>query len=116
MVDLVEEGYDLALRALTPPDSSLIIRRLTPWRHVLCCAPSYLEKHGPLRSADELQQRNCLRYAFYPFGDEWHFTGPNGEIVAVRVKGNLLTNNAEALTPDDARRPRHLVGRELRAR
>ena len=97
MVDLVEEGYDLALRALTPPDSSLIIRRLTPWRHVLCCAPSYLEKHGPLHSADELAQRNCLRYAFYPFGDEWHFTGPSGENVAVRVKGNLLTNNAEAL-------------------
>src|SRR5262245_41628043 len=39
MVDLVDEGYDLAIRTTPPPDSSLIVRRLTTWRHVLCCAP-----------------------------------------------------------------------------
>jgi DNA-binding transcriptional LysR family regulator len=46
MVDLVEEGFDLAVRAVPPPDSSLIVRRLTPWHHVLCCAPAYLERNG----------------------------------------------------------------------
>ena len=40
MVDIIEDGYDLAIRAVPPPDSSLIVRRLTPWRYVLCCTPA----------------------------------------------------------------------------
>lgn len=97
MVDLVEEGVDLVIRAAPPPDSSLIVRRLTPWRHILCCSPSYLEKHPAPRRAEDLAQHNCLRYAFYPFGDEWRFTGPDGKPVAVRIGGNLLTTSAEML-------------------
>jgi DNA-binding transcriptional LysR family regulator len=42
-------------------------------------------------------RHNCLRYAFYPFGDEWRFIGPAGEPTSVRVAGNLLTNSAETL-------------------
>jgi hypothetical protein len=45
LIDLLEEGFDLAIRAYLPPDSSLMVRRLAGWRHVLCCAPSYLERH-----------------------------------------------------------------------
>ena len=97
MVDLVEEGVDLVIRATPPPDSSLIVRRLTPWRHVLCCAPSYLERHSAPERAADLARHNCLRYAFYPFGDEWRFTGPDGKPVAVRVSGNLLTTSAGML-------------------
>ena len=97
MIDLIEEGTDLAIRTTPPPDSSLIVRRLTPWRHILCCSPGYLEMHdAPLQPAD-LAQHNCLRYAFYPFGDEWHFTGPDGDPAAVRVTGNLLSSSAETL-------------------
>jgi DNA-binding transcriptional LysR family regulator len=47
--------------------------------------------------AQDLGRHNCLRYAFYPYGDEWRFTGPAGEPVSVRVSGNLLTNSAETL-------------------
>ena len=66
MIDLVEEGFDLAIRAIPPPDSSLIVRNLAPWRHVLCCSPDYRKRHpAPDRPAD-LTQHNCLRYAFYP--------------------------------------------------
>ena len=97
MIDLVDEGYDLAIRTTPPPDSSLIVRRLTPWRHVLCCAPSYLERHGAPKSADELAQRNCLRYAHYPWGDQWHFTDAGGHQIAVPVGGTFVTNNPEAL-------------------
>lgn len=97
MVDLIEEGFDLAIRATPAPDSSLIVRQLTKWRHILCCSPSYLEAHEPpLRLAD-LGSHNCLRYALYPFGDEWRFTGPDGKPAAVRVSGNLLTSSGEAL-------------------
>ncbi len=97
MVDMVEEGYDLAVRAVPPPDSSLIVRRLTPWRHILCCAPGYLETHAaPVRPAD-LAKHNCLRYVYYPFGDEWRFEGPDGETISVRVGGTAVSNSAEML-------------------
>ena len=95
MTDLVEEGFDLAILAVVPPDSSLIVRRLAEWRHTLCCTPRYLENHAaPARLAD-LATHNCLRYAYYPFGDEWHFTDRDGKPAAVRVSGNLVTSSAE---------------------
>jgi DNA-binding transcriptional LysR family regulator len=97
MTDLVEEGFDLAIRAVVPPDSSLIVRRLAEWRHTLCCAPRYLENHpAPERLAD-LAAHNCLRYAYYPFGDEWHFTDRDGKPAVMRVTGNLVTASAEVL-------------------
>jgi DNA-binding transcriptional LysR family regulator len=97
MVDLVEEGYDLAVRPVPPADSSLIVRSLTPWRPILCCSPGYLENHRPPERLEDLAQHNCLRYAFYAFGDEWRFTGPDGKPATVRVSGNLVTNSGEAL-------------------
>ena len=97
MVDMVEEGYDLAIRSTPVPDSSLIVRQLTKWRHVLCCSPSYLEAHDSPRRLADLANHNCLRYAFYPFGDEWRFIGPDQKPAAVRVSGNLLTSSGETL-------------------
>jgi DNA-binding transcriptional LysR family regulator len=97
MIDLVEDGYDLAIRTLPPPDSSLVVRRLTAWRHVLCCAPAYLEKHAAPTQPSDLAQHNCLRYAFYPFGAEWRFEAPGGAIVSVPITGNLMTNGPEML-------------------
>jgi DNA-binding transcriptional LysR family regulator len=97
MVDLVEEGFDLAVRAVPPPDSSLVVRQLAPWRNILCCAPAYLDTHpAPLRPSD-LAHHNCLRYAFYPFGEEWHFEDGAGRTVAVRVAGNVVSNSGEML-------------------
>ncbi len=97
MIDLIEDGFDLAIRTVPPPGSSLIVRKLTPWRHILACSPSYLETHPrPLVPAD-LAAHNCLRYNYYPFGDEWRFEGPNAAIESVRVAGNMLTNSADML-------------------
>jgi DNA-binding transcriptional LysR family regulator len=97
MVDLIEEGFDLAIRATVPADSSLVIRQLSAWRHVPCAAPSYLDAQGTPHTPADLGQHNCLRYAFYPYGDEWRFAGPDGQAVSARVKGTLRTNSAEAL-------------------
>jgi DNA-binding transcriptional LysR family regulator len=97
MVDLIEEGFDLAVRGVPPPDSSLIVRRLTPWRHILCCATRYSEAHPEITHPSQLGQHNCLRYAFYPFGDDWRFEGPNEELVLTRVTGNVVSNDAELL-------------------
>jgi DNA-binding transcriptional LysR family regulator len=97
MIDLVEEGFELALIATPPPDSTLIVRRLAPWRHFLCAAPSYLERHTAPERPEDLVHHNCLRYAHYPFGNEWRLVGPGGEPVAVRVRGRLVTSSAETL-------------------
>jgi DNA-binding transcriptional LysR family regulator len=96
-VDLIDEGYDLAIRLTPPPDSSLIVRSLATWRHVLCCSPAYLEKHGPLRQLSELENHNCIRHALYPFQDGWHFVDRKGTPASVRVSGNLISNSGETL-------------------
>ena len=97
LVDLVEEGYDLAIWTLLPPESTLIVRNLSPWRHMLCGAPAYLERHGAPKDVADLARHNCLRYAYYPFGDDWRFIRPDGQTVSVRISGNLLTTNGEML-------------------
>ena len=97
MIDLVESGHDLALRPQPVQDSSLIVRRLAAWRHILCCASSYLRTHPTPAHPSDLADHNCIRYAFYPYGADWRFEAPDGGIVSVPVKGNLVSNNAETL-------------------
>ncbi|MGJ5176690.1 LysR family transcriptional regulator [Bradyrhizobium oligotrophicum] len=96
-VDLIDEGIDVAVRMTTPPDSSLIVRSLATWRHVLCCSPAYVADHGSVTQLAELSDRNCVRHANYPFGDEWRFVHRDGHAAAVSIAGNLLTNSGEAL-------------------
>jgi DNA-binding transcriptional LysR family regulator len=97
MIDLIEEGIDLAIRTTPPPDSSLVTRKLTPWRHILCCGQGYLETHPAPMQPSDLAHHNCLRYTFYPYGDEWRFDGPGGRQVSVRVAGNMVSSSAESL-------------------
>jgi DNA-binding transcriptional LysR family regulator len=97
MVDMIEEGFDLVVRATPAPDSSLIVRNLVAWRHVLCCSPAYLETHEPPRSLADLAKHNCLRYAYYHYSDGWHFIDPEGKPVVAEVSGRLVTSNAETL-------------------
>lgn len=96
-VDLIEEGYDVALRMTPPPDSSLIVRSLATWRHVLCCSHDYIEKHGKVQQLTELTDHNCGRHLNYPFGDEWRFFDRKGAPASVRISGSLVTNSGEAL-------------------
>ena len=96
-VDLIDEGYDVSIQLVPPPDSSLIVRSLATWRHVLCCSPSYLEKHGPPRQLSDLAERNCVKHVLYPFEDGWHFVDRKGAPAIARVSGNLITNSGETL-------------------
>jgi len=96
-VDLIEEGFDVALRMTQPADSSLIVRSLATWRHVLCCSHDYLEAHGRVQQLPELAAHNCVRHLNYPFGDEWRFLDRKGNSASVRVSGNFVTNSGEAL-------------------
>jgi DNA-binding transcriptional LysR family regulator len=87
----------VAIRLTPPPDSSLIVRSLATWRHVLCCSPGYLDQHGPPRQLADLADHNCVRHALYPFEDEWRFLDRKGAPASVRVSGNLVSNSGETL-------------------
>lgn len=97
LVDLVEEGWDLAIRIGNLSDSQLTARRLGSYQTVVCAAPSYLAAHGTPRTIAELTGHNCLGYTLSrPFGvDRWAF-GARGDI-DVTISGNLRANNGDAL-------------------
>jgi DNA-binding transcriptional LysR family regulator len=92
-IDLVQEGFDLAIMPFSPPDSTLIRRTLAKWHYVLCCAPAYLETHSAPRSPADLSGHNCLLYAYSIFGSEFPFVDAAGNSVAARVSGNLVTTS-----------------------
>jgi DNA-binding transcriptional LysR family regulator len=96
-VDLIEEGFDLAVRTEPPPESSLIARRIAPVRLVVCGAPDYLEKRGTPQRLSDLAAHNCLRFSELSFRDEWRMTGPDGKETQVPVDGNLRANTTVAL-------------------
>lgn len=97
-VDFVAEHCDMWIRVGEVEDSRLIARRLAPGRRVLCAAPSYLAKHGEPHTPADLQRHNCLIVELpNTRGDFWHFIGPNGP-VAVRVTGNVRSNDGEVIT------------------
>jgi DNA-binding transcriptional LysR family regulator len=96
VVDLVDEGFDLAIRIARLADSSLIARRIAPCRIVACAAPAYLKKHGAPRRPADLTAHNCLGYSYAALRSEWRFTGPDGA-ESVRIAGRLNANNGDVL-------------------
>lgn len=97
MVDLAEEGWDLAVRIGTLADSSLIARRVAPCRSVVAASPAYLAAHGTPKTVPELAQHNCLDYTLSRLtgAGRWAF-GERGETI-IEVSGNLRANNGDAL-------------------
>ncbi|MHB8455826.1 MAG: LysR family transcriptional regulator [Acidiferrobacterales bacterium] len=95
MIDLVEEGFDLAIRIARLPDSSLVARQLAVTRMVLCAAPRYLQRRGAPRKPEDLVQHDCLSYTYWGTGDEWRFTQKSGQIRAIRIKPVIRVNNGD---------------------
>lgn len=97
LVDLVEEGWDLAIRIGRLRDSTLIARSLAPVRVILCAAPAYLARAGTPRTIADLARHNCLGYTLPTpaNADRWLF-GTDGS-VPVEVSGNFRVNNGDAL-------------------
>lgn len=97
-IDLMQEGFDLAIRVARLPDSSLIARRLAPVPSALCASPDYLARHGtPARAAD-LAGHEALVYSNLANPDTWNFVGPEGQPGSVKVPVRLRANNGEFLT------------------
>ena len=97
LIDIVQEGFDVAISPLTPPDSTLVRRRLGAVSLRVYGAPSYLEHHPAPQSPADLAEHNCLRYAHMLWGDEWHFVGADGNRVKARVSGSLITNDVQTI-------------------
>jgi len=95
-VDLVEEGFDLAIRIGRRIDESLIARRVTRARMAVCAAPAYLKRHGTPRSPADLAAHNCLTYAYAAVRGDWLFRR-GAEEKSVRVAGSMRGNNGDVL-------------------
>jgi len=98
-VDLVGEGFDLALRIARLPDSSLIARRLCGMPRYTVAAPSYLKRHGRPTHPMHLAEHKCFGYAYLSTAGVWTYTNGAGEQASVRPAGPLRVNNGEAVLP-----------------
>lgn len=94
VVDLVEEGYDVAIRIATLPSSTLISKRLASTRMVLCASPGYLQARGAPRHPAELAAHAVISYSYWSTRDEWHFDGPQGP-VSVKTRPCMHTNSGD---------------------
>jgi DNA-binding transcriptional LysR family regulator len=92
-VDLVAEGYDVAVRTGQIVDSRLTTRLLTRGSQVTAASPAYLKKHGKPKTPDDLKDHNCI---VGRFGPEWEFRNKQGNKSSVRVSGNTIINSGDA--------------------
>jgi DNA-binding transcriptional LysR family regulator len=99
MVDVIGEGFDLALRIGELPDSSLLARRLAQVRSVVVAAPAYLDRFGRPVHPSDLAEHDCIGYAYLRSRDAWEFFNAANETVTVRPNGRLRVNNGEAALP-----------------
>ena len=94
-VNVIEEGYDLAVRIGELEDSSLAARKLAPNRRVVCASPGYLRRHEAPRTPADLLQHNCLTTTDLQMN--WEYKGPDGRRGTVRVSGHYACDNWEVL-------------------
>jgi DNA-binding transcriptional LysR family regulator len=120
-LDLVEEGFDVAIRIGELPDSSLVARRLCACPRVVCATPDYLHARGEPATPDELRRHNVITFSYSDAPSQWHFTARDGSPLAVSVSGSVRMNNSLALREvllagvGIALTPRFVVGPDLRA-
>lgn len=94
VVDLVEEGFDVAVRIGQLAPSSLIGRKLASTRMVLCASPAYLRDHGEPVHPDDLLRHAVISYSLFASGENWSFSGPDGD-ATVKVAPRVRTNSGD---------------------
>ena len=98
-IDVIEEGFDLAIRIGELADSSLIARRIAPIRTVICAAPEFWQKHGTPSYPEELQQLPCIHYSNTPTNDRITLYDQKQQATTIRVQAQMLCNNTEFTRP-----------------
>lgn len=94
-VDLVEEGFDMAVRIARLDDSSLVSRRLGSVRSILCASPGYVARRGAPAHPSALADHDVVAYSLLSTGDTWSFDGPDGAHAAVRVTPRMRSNSGD---------------------
>jgi DNA-binding transcriptional LysR family regulator len=94
VVDLVDEGFDVAVRIARLPDSSLVSRRLATARMIMCASPAYLHLHGVPGTLAEVAQRPVLAYDYLASGDTWTFER-SGATHRVTTRPVMRANNGD---------------------
>jgi len=121
IVDLVEEGFDLAVRIGAPGSDNVVARKLGETRLVPCASPAYLEAHGAPRVPEDLARHNCFTYEYVVPRNLWRFHDAGGAERSVRVSGSLHSNNGDLLAEAAAQgagivfEPAYIVGPDVRA-
>ena len=121
IVDLVEEGFDLAVRVGAAGADNLVARKLGETRLVPCASPQYLQARGAPKTPEDLAAHNCLTYEYLTQRGVWHFRDAAGRERAVRVTGTLHSNNGDLLAEAAVRgagvvfEPAFIVGPDVRA-
>jgi DNA-binding transcriptional LysR family regulator len=95
-VDILAEGFDLAVRIGELQDSTLIARRIATVDRTVCASPSYLRQRGTPQTPAELSAHDCLLYAYHAVPSIWRLVGPSEEI-SVEVSGRMVSNHGEML-------------------
>jgi len=121
IVELVEEGFDLAIRIGAAGSGNVVARKLGETRLVPCASPAYLARHGAPQAPQDLGRHNCFTYEYISPRNVWRFRDAVGKEIAVRVSGNLHSNNGDVLAEAAARgagiafEPAFIVGDDVRA-
>lgn len=92
-VDIIRDGFDVAIRIGELEDSSLVARKLAPDKRMLCAAPSYLDKFGTPKKLADLDLHNCISAGAQ---DVWRIEGPEGSR-QIRTNGNIRSNSSEVI-------------------
>ncbi len=95
-VDLIEEGFDLAFRIADLKDSSLIARKISPIKHMLCASPEYFNKYGAPESPDDLKNHLLLHYSISGT-NTWKLTDKKGKQYTISVNAKMIANNGDFL-------------------
>ncbi|MBF0270427.1 MAG: LysR family transcriptional regulator [Alphaproteobacteria bacterium] len=96
IVDVIEEGFDLAVRIGRLAESSLIARKLCPMRRIVCASPDYIRSHGAPSRPEDLARHSCLSHSELAM-QEWRFVDEKGHPVQMAVRGPVRVNNGEAM-------------------
>ena len=94
LVDVVDEGYDIAIRIAALTNSTMVSKKLTTTRIVLCASPTYLKEHGAPKKPADLVNHQVINYSYWAGKEEWSFDGPQGK-ESVNIKPFMQTNNGD---------------------
>lgn len=96
LVNVAEEGFDLAIRLTDAPPLDLVAKQLADVRRVICASPDYLQRMGQPQQPADLSHHHCFAYSHASTASDWHLRGPRGE-ETIAVRGKFQVNHVETI-------------------